>query len=103
VRRLTDHFRTGELLFDSVAPWVTKMTQLLKKCSNRWYDYPAYWTAIRDGSDIERWNPRLRYRDHAAMMAQYERIPDPKLCRFYRAGSRFDCFKNYLRVFRAEF
>jgi methyltransferase (TIGR00027 family) len=103
LRRLTDHFRTGELIFDSVAPWVTKMTQLLKKYSSRWYDYPAYWTTIRDSSDIERWNPRLRYCDHVAMMAQYERVPDPNLRRFYRLGSRFDWLKNYLRVFRAEF
>jgi methyltransferase (TIGR00027 family) len=103
LRRLTDHFRTGELIFDSVAPWVAKMTQLLKKYLSRWYDYPAYWTATRDSSDIERWNPRLRYRDHVALMAQYERVPDPNMRRFYRVGSRSDWFKNYLRVFRAEF
>jgi methyltransferase (TIGR00027 family) len=62
--RLTDHFRTGELIFDGAAPWVVKTTQLLKKYLSRWYEYPAYWTAVRDGSDIQRWNPRLSYRDH---------------------------------------
>ena len=103
LRRLTDHFRSGELIFDGVAPWVTRMTQLLKKYVSRWYDYPAYWTATRDSSDIARWNPRLRYRDHVAVMAQYEHIPDPKLRRLYRTGTRFDWFRNYLRVFRAEF
>ncbi|MQA08617.1 MAG: class I SAM-dependent methyltransferase [Pseudonocardiaceae bacterium] len=103
LRRLTDHFRTGELIFDGVAPWAAKTTQLLKKYLSRWYDYPAYWTATRDGSDIERWNSRLRYRDDVALMAQYERVPDPNKRRFYRAGSRFDWFKNFLRAFRADF
>ncbi|MBV9847554.1 MAG: class I SAM-dependent methyltransferase [Kutzneria sp.] len=103
LRRLTDRFATGELIFDGVAPWVAKTTRLLKKYMSRWYDYPVYWTATRDSSDIERWNPRLRYRDQAAIMTQYERVPDPNLRRLYRVGTRFDWFKNYLRVFRAEF
>ena len=103
LRRLTDHFRTGELVFDGAAPWVANTTQLLKKYLSRRYDYPPYWTATRDGSDIERWNPRLRYRDHVAIMAQYEQIPDPNLRRLYRVGTRFGWFRNFLRIFRAEF
>lgn len=103
LRRLTDHFRTGELIFDGVAAWMAKTTQLLKKYLSRWYDYPAYWTATRDSSDIQRWNPRLRYRDHVALMTQYEQVPDPNMRRLYRVGSRFTWFKNFLRVFRAEF
>lgn len=103
LQRLTSHFRTGELLFDGVTPWIAKTTQLLKKYLSRWYHYPAYWTTIRDGSDIQRWNPRLRYLDHVAVMTQYQQIPELNLRRLYRAGTRFDCFKNYLRVFRAEF
>jgi methyltransferase (TIGR00027 family) len=101
--RLTDHFRTGELIFDGLLPWITKTTQLFKKYLGRWYDYPAYWTPTRSGSDIERWNPRLRYRDEVALVAQYEQIPDPSMRRVYRVGNRFDWFKNYLRVFRADF
>ncbi|QWF82343.1 class I SAM-dependent methyltransferase [Amycolatopsis sp. CA-230715] len=101
--RLTEHFGTGELVFDGVLPWVAKTTQLLKKYADRWYGYPAYWTGIRDGSDIARWNPRLLYRDHVALVAQYERIPDPKLRRMYRLMSRFRPIRNYLRVFRADF
>jgi methyltransferase (TIGR00027 family) len=98
LRRLTDHFRTGELIFDGVAAWMTTMTQLLKKYLSRWYPYPAYRTATRDSSDIQRWNPRLRYRDHIAIMAQYEQVPGPKLRRLYRAASRFDWSTNFLRV-----
>jgi methyltransferase (TIGR00027 family) len=103
LRRLTEHFPSGELIFDGVSPWVVKMTRILKKYLSRWYHYPAYWTAIRDGSDIERWNSRLRHRDNVAVMASYPWIPDPGLRRFYRMSSRIDWFRNSLRIFRAEF
>lgn len=103
LQRLTGHFRTGELIFDGMTPWAAKTTQLLKKYLSRWYHYPAYWTATRDGSDIERWNLRLRYLDHVAVRMQYQQIPDPNLRRLYWVGTRFDWFKNYFRVFRAEF
>ncbi|QUQ71351.1 class I SAM-dependent methyltransferase [Kutzneria sp. CA-103260] len=104
LKRLTDHFPSGELIFDGVAPWMAKATQLLKKNFGRWYgDYPAYWTPMRDESDVERWNPRLRLREHVALVSRYERIPDPGLRRMYGLGSRFGWFRNFLRVFRAEF
>jgi len=103
LERLTSHFRTGQLIFDGVAPWMARTTQLLKKYLSRWYRYPAYWTGTRDGSDIELLNPRLHYVDHVAVATQYQRIPDPNLRRFYRIGSRFDWLKNSLRVFRATF
>ncbi|QPP05345.1 class I SAM-dependent methyltransferase [Streptomyces bathyalis] len=104
LRQLTDHFRAGELIFDGMAPWVAKTTQLLKKYLSRWYPYPAYWTATRDGSDIEHWNPRLRYRENVAVMGQLAQSSAPDLRRrVYRAGTGFDWLKNYLRVFRAEF
>lgn len=103
LKRLIDRFGTGELIFDGIAPWGTKMTQLLTKHLSRWYPYPAYWTATRDSSDIERWNPRLHFREEAAILAQYDRIPDRNMRRFYRTATRFDWFRNYLRVFRTDF
>lgn len=103
LRRLTDRFPSGELIFDGVLPWVVKMTQTLKKYLSRWYPYPAYWTAIRDGSDIERWESRLRHRDNVAVMASYEQIPAPGMRRFYRVAGRIGWFGNSLRIFRAEF
>lgn len=104
LRRLTDHFPGGELIFDGVPPWATRITQLAKRYFSRWYGgYPAYLTPVREASDIERWNPRLRNREDIAVMTQYDRIPDPGLRRFYRQGSRFPWFRNFLRVFRAEF
>ncbi|MFD2420030.1 class I SAM-dependent methyltransferase [Amycolatopsis pigmentata] len=103
LRRLTDRFPSGELIFDSVLPWAAKMTHLLKKYLSRWYPYPAYWTAIRGGSDIERWDPRLRHRDNVAVMTAYQQIPNPGLRRFYRVSSRIGWFRDSLRIFRAEF
>jgi hypothetical protein len=41
-----------------------------------------HWRGSVRPVDIERWNPRLRYCDHVAMIAQYERVPDPNLRRF---------------------
>ncbi|MCH6160782.1 class I SAM-dependent methyltransferase [Streptomyces marispadix] len=103
LRRLTDRFRTGELIFDGAAPWMARTTQLLSKYLARWYRYPPFRTAVRDGSDIERWNPSLHYRDDIATMARYEQIPDPKARRTYRLGSRIAWYRNSIRVFRAEF
>lgn len=103
LRRLTGRFPCGELVFDGAAPWMVEATRLLKKCFGRWYPYPAFRTAIRDGSEIARWDPALRHREHVATMAQYERIPDPRVRRSYRAGARFAWCRNVFRVFRAEF
>lgn len=103
LQRLTDHFSTGELIFDGIAPWGTKITQLMKKHLSRWYPYPVYWTATRDGSDIERWNPRLHYRDHIALLTQHDKIPDPTVRRIYQIATQLTGLKNYLRLFRAEF
>ncbi|KJK45404.1 methyltransferase [Lentzea aerocolonigenes] len=104
LRRITDRFPGGELIFDGVMPWIARTTQVLKKYFSRWfYDYPAYWTPMRDGRDVERWNPRIRFRDEAAIMARYDQVPDPGVRRLYRFGVRFAGFRNYLRVFRAEF
>jgi O-methyltransferase involved in polyketide biosynthesis len=101
--RLTTRFGTGELIFDGVAPWIARTTRVLTRLPDRWYDHPAYWTAVRDGTDVERWNPRLRHRESVAVVAQHERVPDPSVRRLYRLGDRFAPVRNHLRVFRAEF
>ncbi|MEV5572156.1 class I SAM-dependent methyltransferase [Spirillospora sp. NPDC052269] len=46
LRRLTDHFPDGELLFDGLAPWAV------------WGNKLFQWS-VRDGRDVERLNPRL--------------------------------------------
>ncbi|MFB9930420.1 class I SAM-dependent methyltransferase [Amycolatopsis halotolerans] len=104
LRRLTGHFPSGALIFDGVSVSTARATQLLKKVlPPRWYPYPAYWTAIRDESDIPRWNPDLRPRGSEAVLKAYGQIPDPRVRRCYRLASRFRWTGDFLRVFRAEF
>ncbi|WP_031464996.1 class I SAM-dependent methyltransferase [Sciscionella sediminilitoris] len=102
LHRLTEHFPRGELIFDGFLPWVPKLTQLTKKVLGRRYAYPPYLTGIRDGSDIERWNPRLRCRERIAIL---DRIGETKLGRnpVLRMARRFDRFRNTLCLFRADY
>ncbi len=71
LRRLTDHFATGELIFDGVAPWVARIVK------------PFRWSA-GDGREIERWNRRLRLADRAGLTAHSERIPIRRYRVLYR-------------------
>ncbi|HYQ63387.1 class I SAM-dependent methyltransferase [Actinophytocola sp.] len=68
LRRLTDHFPSGELLFDGVAPWMVRVSK------------PFVWST-RDGQDIERMNPRLTLAEQVPITAHRDRIPT----RGYRA------------------
>ncbi|ETK36883.1 class I SAM-dependent methyltransferase [Microbispora sp. ATCC PTA-5024] len=68
LRRLTDHFASGELLFDGLAPWAVRMVKIL-----RW--------SPRDGRDVERMNPRLTCAEQVPITAHRDRIP----IRRYRA------------------
>ncbi|WP_020496577.1 class I SAM-dependent methyltransferase [Sciscionella marina] len=101
LHRLTERFPYGELIFDGFLPWVPKLTQLMKKLLGERYEYPPYRTGIRDGSDIERWNPRLRCRERVAIM---DRIGETNTGRdrILRLMRRFDCLRNMLCLFRFE-
>ena len=56
------HFGSGELLFDGQAPWVVKLMKIF-----RW--------GIRDGQQLEQWNPRLKYVEETSPMARFAEIP----------------------------
>lgn len=71
LRRLTDHFPAGELIFDVVAPWVTRVAR------------PFRW-GTRDAREIERWNPRLRRLAAAPFASDYARIPVPRYRRLFQ-------------------
>ena len=62
LQRLTDHFDTGELIFDAVAPWVTLVTK------------PFVW-GTRDAAEPARWNPRLRRLAAHPFATGHRRIP----------------------------
>ncbi|WP_245997533.1 class I SAM-dependent methyltransferase [Nocardia pseudobrasiliensis] len=67
LRRLTDRFPQGEMLFDTLSPMGPRLSKLFTKGIVTW--------GIRDGHDLERWNPRLRLLDRRSALAGYEKIP----------------------------
>jgi len=71
LRRLTDRFDTGELVFDAVAPWLTRLPT------------PFRW-GTRDGRELERWNPRLRCLAREPFATHHRRIPVPRYRRLFR-------------------
>ncbi|MCI2422455.1 class I SAM-dependent methyltransferase [Saccharopolyspora sp. K220] len=104
LRRLTDHFRTGELIFDGVALWVVRMTQwCARRLPKRIYDYPGYLTATQEGRDVERWNPKFRFLAAVPIFSLHAKVPNPTFRALYRAANRWRAVRYWLRVFRAEF
>lgn len=70
LQRLTDRFDTGELIFDAMAPWVTRLAK------------PFVW-GTRDAAELERWNPRLRRLAAAPFATDHRRIPVPAYRRLF--------------------
>ncbi|GAA2852707.1 class I SAM-dependent methyltransferase [Streptosporangium fragile] len=90
LQRLTDHFPSGELLFDGMAPWVTRMIKVF------------HW-GVRDGREIERWNPRLRCVAQVSFGAGYERIPVRRYRLVYRLGNGIPTWRRMSQLFRFAF
>ncbi|SHF83722.1 methyltransferase, TIGR00027 family [Streptoalloteichus hindustanus] len=99
--RLTDRFPHGELLFDGVAPWMSAISRRVPQRLRG--GYPSLSTPTRDGRQLERGNPRLRYRDEVSLVGQYPRIPVPSYRAVYWLLSRFRATRNAMRLFRFEF
>lgn len=72
LRRLTDHFRSGELLFDGLARWAVRISKPLK------------WSP-RDGAEIESWQLGLSCAEAVPITTHHRLIPS----RGYRAIYRF--------------
>jgi O-methyltransferase involved in polyketide biosynthesis len=90
LQRLTDHFNSGELAFDGVAPWLTRLSKA------------AHW-GIRDGREIERWNPRLRCVEQPSFTTHFEKIPVRRYRALYRLGNSIPACRNMFREFRFTF
>jgi O-methyltransferase involved in polyketide biosynthesis len=90
LQRLTEHFPAGELLFDSVAPWMVRVAK------------PFVWSA-GDGRDIERWNPRLTLAERVPITAHRDRIPIRGYRAFYGFMNALPALRNSSVDFRFTF
>ena len=90
LRRLTDHFDTGQLVFDVVAPWVTRLMK------------PFRW-GTRDGREIERWNPRLHRAAREPFATHYRRIPVQRYRRLFGVMNATPGLRNTYLELRFEF
>ncbi|MFC7340203.1 class I SAM-dependent methyltransferase [Saccharopolyspora griseoalba] len=103
LRRLTEHFDTGEVLFDGVAPWVATTTQVLKGYFHRWYRSPAYLTSHRHYPGIIAETPRLRHIADVGVLSDTDAAPDPSVRRYYRIVRKLVDVEDSVRVFRTGF
>ncbi|MGO9222706.1 class I SAM-dependent methyltransferase [Mycobacterium sp.] len=76
LKRLTDQFDCGEILFDTTAAVAPLLSKILTKGITKW--------GIRDAREIETWNPRLRFIEQAPAVAGYEQIPTAAVRLIYR-------------------
>lgn len=90
LRRLTDRFDDGELLFDGLPPLAVRLTKI------------QHW-GTSDAGELERWNPRLRYVERASAFSRYAQIPDRRQRRIFRAVHAVRPLRNFSRLFRFAF
>ena len=76
LKRLTDRFDDGELLFDTLSAPAPLVSKVFTRGIVKW--------GIRDAHDIESWNPRLRFVARISAIAGYERIEATPVRLIYR-------------------
>jgi O-methyltransferase involved in polyketide biosynthesis len=90
LQRLTDHFGSGEVMFDAAAPWLARLVK-----ASRW--------GLRDGREIERWDPRLRCVEQVPFTTHYAWIPVRRYRLLYRVGHAIPAWRNMFREYRFTF
>jgi O-methyltransferase involved in polyketide biosynthesis len=90
LQRLTDHFSSGELIFDGVAPWMTRLVK-----AARW--------GLRDGREIKRLNPRLRCVEQLPFTTHFAKIPVRRYRVLYQLGNGIPVWRNMFQEFRFTF
>ncbi|OBK51983.1 class I SAM-dependent methyltransferase [Mycobacterium sp. 1081908.1] len=94
LRRITDRFGGGELLFDTVSPLGPRLSKLFTKGITKW--------GIGDARELERWNPRLRFLERCSAGALYRRIPSAPVRLLWRLVNATP-MRNYDVLNRFEF
>jgi O-methyltransferase involved in polyketide biosynthesis len=67
LRRVTDRFANGALLFDTLSPMGPRFSRLFQGGIVKW--------GTRDVRELERWNPRLHFVEQTSALDGYEAIP----------------------------
>ncbi|RJO79240.1 class I SAM-dependent methyltransferase [Nocardia panacis] len=101
LRRLTDRFETGELIFDCLSTAIIGFTGRLPSRLRNGYPLPP--TGIDDGATVERWNPRLRFLEDAVTMLQADRVSDRRTRLGFRLWSLLPLTRDSSREFRFAF
>ncbi|MBM7788253.1 class I SAM-dependent methyltransferase [Tenggerimyces flavus] len=90
LQRLSDHFGTGELLFDSLAQWMTRFIKV-------------FVFSFRDGHEIESGNNRLRLQETSPFSTFWPLIHSPGIRRLYQVGHKFKAWRNLMVSYRFTF
>jgi methyltransferase (TIGR00027 family) len=99
LRRITDRFTAGgELLFDGAKPWAISMSNLLFGAAGMRMGW-----AIRDGQELERLNPQLRFVTAMSPLTRYLEIPLRGFRLMHRAVCAIPAYRDALRLYRFEF
>ena len=67
LHRLLDRFDTGELVADFLSKWGSRLSRIFTSGLIKW--------GTRDGSEITRWDPRLRLIEDSPVIAGFDKIP----------------------------
>jgi len=95
LHRLVDRFATGELLADLLSVWMLRLSRLFSHGMVKW--------GTRDGSEITRWEPRLRLIEGNSVMAGFDKIPLTPQRLLYRVQYVIPVTRNNDRLFRYAF
>jgi methyltransferase (TIGR00027 family) len=95
LHRLVDRFDTGELLADFLSKWGPRLSKLSAGGIIRW--------GTRDGSEITRWDARLRLVEDSPVIAGFRKISLSRPRLLYRIAYAVPANRNYDRLFRYAF
>jgi hypothetical protein len=83
------HLGSGELLFDALAPWLTRL--------------PLFRWGIQDARRIERWSPRLHLAGHVPFATHYAWIPVRGYRVLYRVMNSIPGLRSMFQELRFTF
>jgi O-methyltransferase involved in polyketide biosynthesis len=90
LRRITARFPGGELSADLLSQWAPRVSRLFE------------W-GVRDGRELQAWNPRLRFIEQISALGGYDKIPAAPQRALFRLFHALPITRDYDRLYRFEF